>query len=118
MMKVTAVDSRLFRQGAKPRMSLFCPVCRAGNDAGPSCRRCKADLSMLFTIEAQREAHLGAAREAIAQGRPVLASLEVRKADELRRGADAARLAAVAALLHRDFDQAWAQYRRASKLGG
>lgn len=31
-----------------------CPVCRAENDRGPNCRRCRADLSLLFALEKQR----------------------------------------------------------------
>ncbi len=34
---------------------------------------CKADLSLLFNVEAQRKARLAAARAALAQGQPVLA---------------------------------------------
>ncbi len=30
-----------------------CPVCRAENPVGPDCRRCKADLSLLFQVEVQ-----------------------------------------------------------------
>ena len=37
-----------------------CPVCRATNDQGAQCRRCKADLGLLFRLEAQRK------REAVA----------------------------------------------------
>ena len=28
-----------------------CPVCKAENSQGPTCRRCKADLSLLFRLE-------------------------------------------------------------------
>ena len=31
-----------------------CPVCKADNAQGPLCRRCKADLSLLFRLEARR----------------------------------------------------------------
>ena len=40
---------------------MICPVCRATNDQGPQCRRCKADLGLLFRLEAQRK------REAVAR---------------------------------------------------
>jgi predicted ATPase len=33
-------------------MSLACPCCKAANDVGPNCRRCKADLSLAFAFEA------------------------------------------------------------------
>ena len=99
-------------------MSLTCPVCRANNDAGPNCRRCRADLSLLFAVEAQRVARLASARLALAQGQPVLASHQIRQADELRHGPDAAKLSAITALLRRDFGEAWRQFRRARKLSG
>lgn len=99
-------------------MLLTCPLCRAGNDAGPNCRRCKADLSLLFTVEAQREAKLGAARSALAQGEPIRAFHEARQADELRHGADVARFHAELALRRREFSEAWRQYRRARRLSG
>ena len=35
-----------------------CPVCRAENDQGPQCRRCKADLALLFTLADQRRSAL------------------------------------------------------------
>lgn len=35
-------------------MTIVCPCCRAGNDAGPACRRCKADLSLLFEARTRR----------------------------------------------------------------
>ena len=33
---------------------LRCPVCKADNSAGRACRRCKADLSLLFALEEER----------------------------------------------------------------
>jgi hypothetical protein len=94
-------------------MPLNCPVCRASNEQGPNCRRCKADLSMLFTIEAQRAQLVASARAAIADGRLVFAARSVWRANELRGGADLARLSAVIALLRRDFAQARNEYHRA-----
>ncbi len=99
-------------------MSLTCPVCRANNEAGPNCRRCRADLSLLFAVEAQRSVRLAAACAALAQGQAVLASQQVRQAEELRHGPDAAKLGAVVALLRRDFTDAWQQFQRARKLSG
>ena len=49
--------------------SLRCPACRADNAAGPNCRRCKADLSLLWALEQQRAAHLIEARTAVAEER-------------------------------------------------
>jgi hypothetical protein len=73
---------------------------------------------MLFGIEAQRDANLVEAVEALAQGQPVLASHRLNQADQLRGGTDTARLKAVLALVQRDFDEAWLQYRRARRSTG
>lgn len=99
-------------------MPLSCPACRASNDAGPACRRCRADLSLLFALDARRAVELAAGRAALAQGDAGAAFSFARRASELRHGADAARLAAAAALLRRDFDAAWKEYRRARSLSG
>src|SRR5262245_28191045 len=99
-------------------MTICCPLCRAANETGPACRRCRADLSMMFAVEAQREAHFAAARAALAQGEPIRASNEAQRAEELRHGPDLARFQAVLALLRRDFSAALQQYRRAQELSG
>ena len=99
-------------------MSLTCPACRATNENGPACRRCRADLSLLFALEAHRTAELASAGSQLAQGDPVAAFSSARRADDLRRGVDAARLAAAAALLKRDFAAAWKEYRRTRSLDG
>jgi hypothetical protein len=99
-------------------MALTCPACRASNDAGPACRRCRADLTLLFAVDAQRSAELTAGRTALAQGDADAAFASANRADELRRGADSARLAAVASLIKRDFAAAWKEYQQARSLTG
>jgi hypothetical protein len=89
---------------------ITCPVCRARVESGPECRRCKADLALLFALEARRDAALAAARRALAVGRPDEALSGAREAERLRHGEDARRLIAVAHLLRRDFDAAWRRY--------
>jgi hypothetical protein len=84
-----------------------CPVCRARVESGPSCRRCKADLSLLFALEARRDAALAAAGRMLAADRPDEALALARGAERLRRGDDARRLIAAAHLLCRDFAEAW-----------
>ncbi len=44
-------------------MSVVCPCCKAGNDAGTTCRRCKADLSQLVAWQCQQasQRHAGVA---------------------------------------------------------
>jgi hypothetical protein len=92
-------------------MSLPCPVCGAANDAGPACRRCRADLSLCFAVEAQRDRALAAARSAAAQGRLAEAFRRLARAAALRRGEDVTRLRAVLALLAGDYARAWGLYR-------
>jgi hypothetical protein len=87
-----------------------CPVCKADNAAGPTCRRCKADLSLLFALEEQRTAALAGARRGLAEGRPSEAHAQAARADGLRRDEESLRLLAVTALLVRDFPQAWRCY--------
>jgi hypothetical protein len=99
-------------------MGLICPVCRADNPSGPTCRRCKADLSMLFALQEQRERLLAEARAALASGRPAEALARAGEADGLRRDEESARLVAVAALLCRDFHLAWRMYTAARSLAG
>ncbi len=98
-------------------MPLLCPVCRAANDAGPACRRCRADLTLCFAVERQRNQALAAARHAAATGRWDDALAHAERARELRRGPDAERLLAVLHLQAGRFAAAWRHYRRASELG-
>jgi hypothetical protein len=90
-----------------------CPVCKAENGQGPQCRRCKADLALLFDLEAVRRIRLDAAREHLARGRWPAAVAAAAEADWLRRDGESQRLLAVARLLDRDFAGAWGCYREA-----
>jgi hypothetical protein len=96
-----------------------CPVCRAGNNAGPQCRRCRADLALLLDLEEQRSRVLSAARRELAEGRAVTATELAARASELRRDEASLRLLAVCHLLRRDYGEAWRAYqslaRRASE---
>jgi hypothetical protein len=87
-----------------------CPVCRARVESGPQCRRCRADLSLLFALEARRGAALAAARRSLAAGHIDEALALARGAEQLRRGEDARRLIATAHLLRREFAAAWHWY--------
>ena len=93
-------------------MPLACPACRASNDAGPACRRCKADLTLCFAVEKQRERALAAARFAIAQDDFDAAFAHVRRAAALRRGTEIDEFRAVLYLLRREFASAWHEYNR------
>jgi hypothetical protein len=91
-------------------MPVPCPCCKASNDTGPTCRRCKADLSLLFAVEAERSSLVAAARASAAGSRysESLAALE--RAAQLRRGDDVSRVRAAVLLLARDFAGALAAY--------
>ena len=85
---------------------LRCPVCKAENGQGPLCRRCKADLSLLFAVEDQRRDALEAARAAAAAGRWEEFRAAAAKADWLRSDDESRQLLAVGCLLLRDFEAA------------
>jgi hypothetical protein len=98
-----------------------CPICRADNDQGPQCRRCRADLSLLWTLEAQRERALAAAYQALAAGQAGNLLGNSKHADALRRDEESARLVVLGHLLRRDFPAAWqtysARFRRSEAPG-
>ncbi len=77
------------------------------------CRRCKADLSLLFALEGQRAAALAGARAALARGRYAVALASARRADQLRRDAESLQVLAVAALLAGDHAGAWSAFAAA-----
>jgi hypothetical protein len=88
-----------------------CPACRAENTE-PTCRRCKADLSLLFTLEAQRDRARAEAADAVARGDGGEALRQARTAHRLRAGEDSLRLLAVGHLLRRAFGEALACYEQ------
>src|SRR5437868_2616949 len=92
-----------------------CPACRAQNDTGPQCRRCRADLSLLFTLEAQREQFLARAYQSAARGRWQQAFAIGASVDTLRRDVDSQRLLALSSLMCGDFHGAWQYYQEAAK---
>ena len=87
-----------------------CPVCRAEVEHGPNCRRCRADLSLLFTLEEQRARALATAYWYAAQGQWQRAVAIAEGVQAVRRDEDARRLLAVGYLLQRDFARAWQSY--------
>ena len=87
-----------------------CPVCRAENDQGASCRRCKADLTLLFAVQTQRDAVLAQARDCLLRAQPRKALALAQGADTLKTDEDSRQLIALSALLKRDFAGAWASY--------
>ncbi len=91
-----------------------CPVCKAENAQGPACRRCKADLSLLFLLEEQRARALAEAGRLLAAARADEADARAAEADWLRSDEESRRLRAATRLMRRDFAGAWALYRTAS----
>jgi hypothetical protein len=88
---------------------LACPVCRAGNAVGPQCRRCRADLGLLFDLQKDRGLLLAQARQAMHQGAWPQALDRIRAAETLCAG-DAKRWEAVCQLLQGNFPAAWGCY--------
>lgn len=91
-------------------MPVPCPCCKAVNETGPACRRCKADLALLFQLEANRESLLKRAKSRAQSGNHTEALDAIRKATELRHGEDIRKLEAAMLLLARDFSGALAAY--------
>ncbi len=87
-----------------------CPVCRAEVERGPQCRRCRADLSLLFALEDQRRHVLREAYRAFDRGDMSDAVTLADHAHNLRQDEESARLLAVGCLLQRDFASAWRVY--------
>lgn len=88
-------------------MAIRCPVCKAENTDGPNCRRCKADLSLVFALEDQRSAALSEAKDALDERHYAEAHTAALWADHLRRDEVSSRLVALTALLSGDHAQAW-----------
>lgn len=93
---------------------IHCPCCRATNTTGPACRRCKADLGLLFDAEQHRTQLVNSARLALQSGNLSVAYTAALQAEQLRHGSDARQLLAVIALQNRDFPAAWAWYSAVS----
>jgi len=96
-----------------------CPVCKADNSQGPHCRRCKADLSLLFALEEQRRRTLAEARRCLQRGEWTEGTRHAETANWLHSADESQRLAAVAHVLEGDFAAAWQGYQdwRAARRG-
>jgi hypothetical protein len=90
-----------------------CPVCRASDNKDPQCRRCKADLTLLWNLERAREQLLAKAARAAAGSDGMASWRYASQAHELQIGADSCKALAVAYLLCRDFAQARRWHARA-----
>jgi hypothetical protein len=101
---------------SSPGVAQRCPVCRARIEAGPQCRRCRADLSVLLALEGQRRRALAAAQRSAAEGRWPEALAIAEGARTLRAGPAAYRLLAVGHLWQRNFARAWEYYLATKRL--
>ncbi len=88
-----------------------CPLCQASNTQSP-CRRCKADLHLLFAVASQQRQQLHQARQALRQGQLDRAKQTLIAAASLWRNAETVRLQSLVALLEGDFGKAWVDYTR------
>lgn len=93
-------------------MTLTCPCCRAANE-DTACRRCKADLGLMFRLETRRIYHMTSARRFAADGRFGEALVHVDRASRLRPAVDSSRLRAALLLLCGDHAAALAAYHEA-----
>ena len=91
-----------------------CPVCRAENAEETTCRRCRADLSLLVALEEARRSALTEAAHAAASGDGAGTLQHAQTAHDLRPDRDSWRWLAVGYLLQRDFAQALAHQRAQS----
>lgn len=87
-------------------MTLRCPVCRADNAEPATCRRCRADLSMLWSLEARRQQLLTDCRAAVATGRGDEVLRLANGAHALRHGEDTRMYLTLGHLLERSFHDA------------
>ena len=78
---------------------------------GPQCRRCKADLSLLFALEEQRRQTLRKRGAVCGRGEWRAAMEHAETADWLRGDEEAQQFLAVAKLFNRDFSGAWRCYQ-------
>ncbi len=76
-----------------------CPVCKAENSTGPTCRRCKADLSVLYALEGRRDASLDEAALAAEAGDWESVVRAAGLADHLRRDEMTCQLLGLACLM-------------------
>jgi len=95
----------------EPHVPLICPVCRASNDQPPACRRCKADLSLCWSLVRQREFHVASAKASMARRDFDLAGHHLEQAEIIQAGNDLRPLRAVLHLLKRDFESALREAR-------
>ncbi|SRR5579871_2702321 len=89
-----------------------CPVCKAVVEQGPQCRRCRADLSLLFDLERQAENSCTDAVRLANTGQLDEAMRSATNAAGVHRTVESQRLLALLHLVRRDFAGAFAVYQQ------
>jgi hypothetical protein len=92
-------------------ISVACPVCGLAGQEGPVCRRCKADLGLLCSLEQSRQELLARGRGLLCQARSAEALSATRRALALRRDRQGVRLLALCYLMRHEFAEALAAYQ-------
>jgi hypothetical protein len=96
-------------------------VCKADNLQGPNCRRCKADLSLLFALEVHRRRTLEEARLHFAEANWARAAQLAAEADRMQTDDESRNLLVLARVLNGAFAAAWEDYckgrRRSPSVG-
>ena len=90
-------------------MTLTCPCCRAVSESA-TCRRCRADLSLLQAVEQKREFHLIAAKRFAADAEYSRALAELQLVESLRPDPEVTQLRAAFLLLQGDYAAALSVY--------
>jgi hypothetical protein len=93
-----------------------CPVCKADNNQGPNCRRCKADLSLLFALEVSRRHTLNEARRRFLEGQWTACARLATEANCMQSDDESQMLLALAYLFNGQFAVTW-DCCRAGRLG-
>jgi hypothetical protein len=89
-----------------------CPVCKATDNRGTQCRRCKADLTLLRRLESARARLLAAALRGAGRGELGACTQHAQEAHRLASDDLSLRTLAVGALLRGDFAAAWWGYSK------
>src|SRR5215475_14276910 len=92
------------------RRLMHCPICQAIVEQGPTCRRCKADLSLIIALDRQRQRLLQDARLKAVEGNLGEAHTLAAVSQTLHPTAEGYRILALCHLLRRDFAKAWKAY--------
>ncbi len=87
-----------------------CPVCRAEVEPPGPCRRCRADLSLLFALETKRRRALDASWCCLAAGNFRRARALAAGASALRRDHESRQLQTLCRLMQGNYPAALAEY--------